>query len=169
MRLLFTGLMCMMLFLSLGCKHHSSHRFTMSVIAIENEADLIGKWSFSAHWSGHMGVALEIKQDGTFEYWSFSDFSIGRKPGFPIRGKWELTKGTLRLDPDTEDHLYALDWVYIEYEEHKGLFSADNLNVLVWHETTPDMRMMYKNDEAGKWPMLNMANPDDAYNGLFGD
>ena len=152
-------------FLCIGCKLAQPHSVEMKVIAIEDERDLIGKWSFTSHWSGHMGIALELKEDGTFDYWKYSDFVVQPEPEFPIVGQWELVKGVLNLVPEDDRHLYANDWVWVEYEEHQGLFNVENLNVLIWHKRTPDTRMLYRNDEAVSWPMMNMPNPDVEYFG----
>jgi hypothetical protein len=54
------------------------------------------------------------------------------------------------------DHLYATDWILVRYGDTTGLLSPENLKVLIWHEATPDTRMLFKNDSPYTWPMLNM-------------
>ncbi len=134
----------------------SPHSFDLQCLEIEHADEVIGKWSFSSHWMGHMGIALEIRADGSFSYWFDSDVKSSNDPDYPIEGTWQLVKGTLRLSSIQESHLYATDWILVRYADSTGLLSPDNLKVLIWHEATPDTRMLFRNDSPFTWPMLNM-------------
>ena len=53
-------------------------------------------------------------------------------------------------------HLYATDWILVRYGDTTSLLSPEDLKVLIWHEATPDTRMLFKNDGPYIWPMLNI-------------
>lgn len=101
-----------------------------------------------------MGIALEIKEK-EYKYWFYSDAESNPEVKYPITGTWELTKGVLVLNTTADVHLYANEWVLAESNGKIGLIAPENIKVLIWQQSKPESRMLFKVSDATSWPLLN--------------
>jgi hypothetical protein len=84
--------------------------------------NLEGGWVLNPVWAGFMGVAILFRQDGTFDYWFYSDVVTGREPRYPVSGRWKWNQGILELE--SEHHLYDTHWYVYQYLEQPALLPA---------------------------------------------
>ena len=130
--------------------------FSIDFKPISDENYLIGKWVFSEAWMGHMGLALEIKRDHTFEYWFSSDVKLDIE--YPINGEWKLADGVLKLSAG-DHHLYANHWVLAESNGVEGLMNPNNIAIIMIHDASPESRFIKKLSQSDvdlfDWPMYN--------------
>lgn len=133
--------------------------FNVTYQAIKDSKEIIGKWTFSHEWSGHMGLAIEFKEH-EFRYWFRSDVKSPDDPKYPIIGTWEVVKGVVVLKAPEGVQLYSDEWVMTKSGESVGLTNPDNVKVLIWQQASPASRMLTKwHEESDTWPLLNMPGP----------
>lgn len=70
--------------------------------------NLQGGWVLNKAWTGYMGVAIQFRGDGTFDYWQYSDVVVPNEPKYPVSGKWKWDGTVLKLE--STHSLHATSW-----------------------------------------------------------
>lgn len=140
-----------------GKAHAAEKAFELNVTyqEVKDAKEIIGKWAFSAQWSGYMGMAIEFKEH-EFRYWFSSDVKSPDDPKYPIVGTWELVKGVVVLKAPNGIDLYSDEWVMTKTKDSVGLTNPGDVKVLIWQKSPADTRMLTKiQGSPSVWPMLN--------------
>lgn len=152
---------CVLLFVFGAAAGETIYEINVKYKEIKTREEIIGKWSFSEDWAGHMGFAIEFDKE-EFKYWAYSDVKLigDRAPVYPIKGKWKISDGILILAPDSSDeHLYATKLLMVEDGNSKGLLNPDNISIIMIHKKSINDRLfkkLTKEEEANlKWPLMN--------------
>lgn len=129
---------------------------TVTLRRIEEHKEVEGHWTLSSEWTGYMGLALELRTDGSFRYWFKSDVRPPGEPKYPVTGKYSIVDGTLVLVASAE--IYDTRWYLISHDGRIGLFPASSFETIVGRRESPRDRMLFQigTEKAEKaWPIYN--------------
>jgi hypothetical protein len=76
--------------------------------------ELEGGWVLNRVWEGYMGVAIQFRPNGTFDYWFYSDVPEKNAPTYPVHGSWKRDGAVLQLE--SEHRLHATRWHVCQHQ-----------------------------------------------------
>ncbi len=106
--------------------------------ALEKKELEIGGWQLSSEWEGYMGVSLKFNDDGTFQYWFYSDVKLDNEPSYPLSGKWEMSDNVITLI--STEHLYDTKYHVIKFGSEICLMPNRNYALM---KSKPDDKVDY--------------------------
>lgn len=146
----------LLLLVALGAHAAVNQQIDLSLLRIQDEKEILGKWSFSSEWSGYMGMAIQFDK-GEYRYWFHSDVKSDDEPRYPLTGTWKLIDGVLSMSPPVNGRLYATEWMLIRYQGETGLIAPDNFAIMMIHDRTPTNRWLQRLErEPATWPLMNL-------------
>ena len=122
---------------------------------LTGQCSLDGYWLLSGKWMGFMSIALKIDKN-RFQYWFYSDDKSDDEPTYPISGKVEIKKNTIRLNCPNKEHLYSDEWHLVIYKNEICLLADSHYQDYMKTDKLDDSRLLFKVSEKD---MLDKRNP----------
>ncbi len=112
---------------------------------IAERKEIEGYWALSSAWIPYMGLALELRSDGSFRFWFRSDVRVKGEPKYPVIGKYSIEGGILTLA--TSADIYDPRWVLISHAGRTGIFPLSNFDTIISRQESPHERMLFQIDD----------------------
>lgn len=110
---------------------------------------ILGGWVLSPKWWPWMGVALHLEQfeDDEFQYWFYSDVSIGEPEQYPFKGTFEFDGKQIILHGKRNEHFYSRSWFLHELEGQVCLLPQEEWDKLQSGEKWDESRALFRDSQ----------------------